>query len=64
MESEFYRNGNRIGVITLDKIKRTGAKTIVNNIIRISDNIDNLMKANLYPKEKWKRQREESAEQS
>ncbi|OSM14691.1 hypothetical protein BTH38_04655 [Bacillus toyonensis] len=68
LASEFYRsgfldnNGNRVGVITLDKIKRTGAKTIVNNIIRISNNIDDLVKAKLYQQEKWKREREESAE--
>ncbi|WP_242284704.1 hypothetical protein PY144_14895 [Bacillus cereus] len=69
LETEFYRsglldnNGNRVGVITLDKIKRTGAKTIVKNIIRISDSIDDLVQAKLYQQEKWKREREESAEQ-
>ncbi|MGG8362689.1 hypothetical protein [Bacillus cereus] len=68
LETEFYRsglldnNGNRVGVITLDKIKRTGAKTIVKNIIRISDSIDDLVQAKLYQQEKWKREREESAE--
>lgn len=69
LASEFYRhgllddNGNRVGVITLDKIKRTGAKTIVKNIIRISDNIDDLVQAKLYQQEKWKREREESAKE-
>ncbi|PGR32984.1 hypothetical protein COC47_28160 [Bacillus cereus] len=68
LETEFYRsglldnNGNRVGVITLDKIKRTGAKTIVKNIIRISDSIDDLVQAKLYQQEKWKREHEESAE--
>ncbi|HFK1791174.1 TPA: hypothetical protein ACGXGE_003955 [Bacillus pacificus] len=69
LETEFYRNGllddngNRVGVITLDKIKRTGAKTIVKNIIRISDSIDDLVQAKLYQQEKWKREREESAKE-
>lgn len=68
LETEFYRsglvddNGYYIGFVFLDKIKRVGAKTIVNNMIRICNNIDDLVIAKLEQKEMWKRQREENAE--
>lgn len=68
LETEFYRSGlvdgdgYYIGFVFLDKIKRVGAKTIVNNMIRICNNIDDLVIAKLEQKEKWKRQREENAE--
>ncbi|MBE3641218.1 hypothetical protein IMZ78_02635 [Bacillus anthracis] len=66
--TEFYRsglrneNGRHIGIVILDKIKRVGAKTIVNNMIRICNNIDELVLAKLEQKEMWKREREQSAE--
>ncbi|HDR7894835.1 hypothetical protein ACL5YN_08045 [Bacillus pacificus] len=68
LETEFYRsglrdeNGRHIGLVFLDKIKRVGAKTIVNNMIRICNNIDELVLAKLEQKEMWKREREQSAE--
>ncbi|EJS14940.1 hypothetical protein IKS_01599 [Bacillus cereus VDM062] len=68
LDTEFYRsglrdeNGRHIGIVVLDKIKRVGAKTIVNNMIRICNNIDELVLAKLEQKEMWKRQREENAE--
>ncbi|GIX57452.1 hypothetical protein BPADB04_24820 [Bacillus paranthracis] len=69
LETEFYRSGLRdengfhIGLVFLDKIKRTRAKTIVNNMIRICNNIDELVLAKLEQKEMWKREREESAKE-
>ncbi|KMQ15294.1 hypothetical protein [Bacillus mycoides] len=68
LETEFYRSGlvddagYYIGFVFIDKIKRVGAKTIVNNMIRICNNIDDLVIAKLEQKEMWKRQREENAE--
>ncbi|HDR7621180.1 TPA: hypothetical protein QCX73_000575 [Bacillus mycoides] len=68
LETEFYRsglrdeNGSHIGMVFFDKIKRTRAKTIVNNMIRICDNIEDLVIAKLEQKEMWKQQREENAE--
>lgn len=68
LDTEFYRsglrdeNGRNIGIVVLDKIKRVGAKTIVNNMIRICNNIDELVLAKLEQKEMWKRERQQSAE--
>lgn len=68
LETEFYRsglrdeNGRHIGLVFLDKIKRVKAKTIVNNMIRICNNIDELVLAKLEQKEMWKREREQNAE--
>ncbi|MGE6619180.1 hypothetical protein [Bacillus mycoides] len=68
LATEFYRSGLRdengfhIGLVFLDKIKRTKAKTIVNNMIRICNNIDELVLAKLEQKEMWKQEREKGAE--
>ncbi|MFE6136582.1 hypothetical protein [Bacillus sp. NPDC057893] len=68
LDTEFYRsglrdeNGRHIGLVFLDKIKRVKAKTIVNNMIRICNNIDELVLAKLEQKEMWKREREQNAE--
>ncbi|TKJ07485.1 hypothetical protein FC702_05390, partial [Bacillus cereus] len=69
LDTEFYRSGlvdddgRHIGMVVLDKIKRVGAKTIVNNMIRICNNIDDLVIAKLEKKEMWKHEREESAKE-
>ncbi|OSY00324.1 hypothetical protein BTJ45_02930 [Bacillus mycoides] len=54
---------NEITVLELDKIRRKQAKTIVNHMFRISEDIEYLIQGKLEQKEMWKREREESAKE-
>ncbi|OSY03799.1 hypothetical protein [Bacillus mycoides] len=54
---------NKITVLELDKIRRKQAKTIVNHMFRIGEDIEYLIQEKLEQKEMWKREREESAKE-
>lgn len=53
---------NEITVLELDKIRRKQAKTIVNHMFRIGEDIEYLIQEKLEQREMWKREREQGAE--